>query len=63
MFQSLHARMQQTHEQHTAESNTLRMQLEQMKATRGHAVSDPNQTAIIQQLRQENQQLTEAANQ
>lgn len=55
--QALHARMQQTHEQHMAETNSLRIQLEQ----RGGQMTE-GQASLIQHLQEENRQLKEAAN-
>ena len=52
-IKALHARMQQSHEAHLEESNTLKYQIEQYK-------SAANQGPLIQRLTEENKQLKEA---
>jgi len=52
-MQALHMRMHQSHEQHRAQVDTLRMQLEQL--------GGQNQVALIQRLQEENRQLKEQA--
>ncbi len=47
--QALHARMQQSHEQHRAEINALHMQMEQMKKQLGN-----DQAHVLHQLNDEN---------
>ena len=57
-MKALHARMQQTHEQHHAEVNALKYQMEQL----GVGAQRGNEGAVhrIQRLEQENKQLQEA---
>ena len=55
-IEALRARMQATHEQHVGETQTMHMQLEQLKAATG----GEDQRALVVQLRGENKQLKEA---
>ncbi len=52
-IKALHARMQQSHEAHQEETNSLKFQLEQYKGA-------ANQGPLIQRLTEENNQLKEA---